>query len=280
MPELPEVQTIINTLSSKGLIGKEIKSIDVFVPKIIKNTNPAGLNTFLKGEVFKKIERIGKYIVMHFSHDKILLIHLRMEGKLFYIVNTEESDKKHLRIKINLSDGCSLLYYDSRMFGTFHIYKENDYRKSKEISKIAIDPLSKEFTYIFLKNKIHSKNTPIKSLLLDQSNVSGIGNIYADEILYKAGVSPYEKGKNVTDEQIKLIVKYSKDILTKAISLGGTTIFSYKSDKNTSGHYQGKLQVHGREGEPCFKCKTKIVKVFINGRGTYYCPKCQKLSKK
>ena len=276
MPELPEVTTIINVLKKTTLIGSKIKSVDVLMPKIIKNTTVNKFKHFFVGEEFIDIQRIGKYIIYKLTHDKIFVAHLRMEGKFVYIVSKKFTDTKHLMSKFNLENNYSLVYYDSRMFGTFTIYSTKDYLKSKEISKVAIDPLNKDFIGEFLFKKIQKINRPIKTVLLDQSIVSGIGNIYADEILFQCKIHPLTKAKYLTLEECKMISKYAKSILLDAIKHKGTTIFSYKFDKNHSGEYQSYLKVHQRKGLPCKICKTKIEKIKVNGRGTYFCPNCQK----
>lgn len=276
MPELPEVTTIINVLKKTTLIGSKIKSVDVLIPKVIKNTTVNKFKQFFDGEEFIDIQRIGKYIIYKLTHDKIFAAHLRMEGKFFYIESKKLTDTKHLMCTFNLENNYSLVYYDSRMFGTFTIYSTKDYLKSKEISKVAIDPLNKDFIGEFLFKKIQKINRPIKTVLLDQTIVSGIGNIYADEILFQCKINPLTKAKYLTSEECKMISKYAKSILLDAIKHKGTTIFSYKFDKNHSGEYQSYLKVHQRKGLPCKICKTKIEKIKVNGRGTYFCPNCQK----
>lgn len=279
MPELPEVTTIINVLKKTTLIGKEIKSVDVLISKVIKNANVNKFKQFFVGEKFIDIQRIGKYIIYKLTHDKVFVAHLRMEGKFFYTKSKNITNTKHLMCKFNLANNYSLAYYDSRMFGTFTIYIGKDYLKSKEISKVAIDPLNKDFVGQFLFEKIQKINRPIKTVLLDQSIVSGIGNIYADEILFKCKIHPLTKAKFLTLDNCNLIAKHAKAVLLDAIKHKGTTIFSYKFDKNHSGEYQLYLQVHQRKGLPCKKCKTKIEKIKVNGRGTYFCPNCQKEKK-
>ena len=237
MPELPEVTTIINVLKKTTLIGSKIKSVDVLIPKIIKNTAVNKFKHFFVGEEFIDIQRIGKYIIYKLTHDKIFVAHLRMEGKFFYIESKKLTDTKHLMCKFNLENNYSLVYYDSRMFGTFTIYSTKDYLKSKEISKVAIDPLNKDFIGEFLFKKIQKINRPIKTVLLDQSIVSGIGNIYADEILFQCKIHPLTKVKYLTLEECKMISKYAKSILLDAIKHKGTTIFSYKFDKNLNYYF-------------------------------------------
>lgn len=205
-----------------------------------------------------------------------MVVHLRMEGKMFYQKNDKNNFNSFLMIEIVFNNNYVLGYYDSRMFGTIHIYTDRDIVNSKELNKVAIDPLNDDFTSDYLFNKINKANRAIKTIIMDQTIVSGIGNIYADEILFKAKINPQSLAKNITLDQCKLICKYSKEILKKAIAHNGTTVFSFKFDPTHIGNYQQYLQVHGRENKECYICKTKIKKIKINGRGTYFCPKCQK----
>ncbi len=279
MPELPEVTTIINVLKRSTLLNNKIISVDVLKPKVIQNTSIQRFKNFFINEKIINIERLGKYIIYKLTNKKVFVSHLRMEGKFFYDVKSTLNKLPHLMVLFNFKDGNSLAYCDSRMFGTFSIYTENNYLKSKELSKLSIDPLDKKFISKFLFNKINKINQPIKTVLLNQSIISGIGNIYADEILFMCKINPLTKAKALTIRDCELICKYSKKILLDAIKCKGTTIFSYKFDKNHSGEFQKYLKVHQRENKLCKNCKTPIVKIKINGRGTYFCPKCQKEKK-
>ena len=276
MPELPEVTTIINVLKNSTLINNEIKSVDILIPKVIQNASVQQFKKFFVNEKIIDIDRLGKYIIYKLTNKKVFVSHLRMEGNFFYLETKNIKNLHHLMVLFNFVNGNSLAYCDSRMFGTFSIYHENDYLKSKELSKLSIDPLNEKFTPEFLLNKIQNINRPIKTVLLDQTIVSGIGNIYADEILFMSKLHPLTKAKQLTKKDCELICKYSKKILLDAIKHKGTTIFSYKFDPNHSGEYQQFLNVHQRENKPCKNCKTPIIKIKVNGRGTYFCPKCQK----
>jgi formamidopyrimidine-DNA glycosylase len=228
MPELPEVQTIINTLNSSGLLNQSFSKVSVYKDKLIKNTTVKNFTNFLVGETINNIERIGKYLVFHLTNKKALIIHLRMEGKLFYEPIASNYPRTHLRIEFFLKNNRVLRYYDSRMFGTFHIFKEDEYLQSTIIKKLALDPLDEQFNFNYLKDALKHSTKAIKTALLDQTNVSGIGNIYADEILFLSKIYPLTKSNTLTDTQIKNIVIYSKQVLLKAIKYGGTTVSSYK----------------------------------------------------
>ncbi len=276
MPELPEVQTLINTLSEEDIFNKKIADIEVYLPKLLKNSTPKKFKEALIGEKIKSITRVGKYLIFHITHDKVLAVHLRMEGKLFFQTDGNyPMDKKHLLVKFKIGKG-ELLYYDTRRFGTFHLFNEDNYLDSKELSKIAIDPLDKSFDWKFLKQELSKSNKHIKTALLDQSKVSGIGNIYADEILFASKINPLKPANKITDEEFKLIAKHATRILNLAVENKGTTIFTYLYKNNEQGQFQKFLKVHLKKGKPCPNCKTIIQKTKVNGRGTYYCPHCQK----
>ncbi|MDE6476998.1 MAG: DNA-formamidopyrimidine glycosylase [Mycoplasmoidaceae bacterium] len=276
MPELPEVQTIITNLLNQKIVNHKIVGVNFYKTKILKNCSPKQFVNFLKGEKILNIERIGKYIIFKLSNKKQLVVHLRMEGKLFYESNLKKPDLRFLMLSIIFDNKYRLSYYDMRMFGTFNIYKNDEYLLSKEIKKVAIDPLNKECTGKFLEQKCKIINRAIKTVLLDQTIVSGIGNIYVDEILFKSKIHPLTKPKYLKSEQYDLIAKNAKLVLKDAIKHKGTTVASYKFDPNHTGGYQSRLLVHTKAGQLCPICKTIIKKIKVNGRGTYFCPNCQK----
>jgi len=276
MPELPEVQTIINHLSNQSVLNHKIISIDVLKPKILKNCSVEKFTNFMINESIKEIERNGKFLIFKLTNKKILVIHLRMEGKLFYLSN-DEAETKHLMVRIFFNNKHKLLYDDSRMFGTFNIYDSYEScLNSKELSKVAIDPLNNKFDGYYVQKVFKNCSKAIKTALLDQTKISGIGNIYADEILFASKIHPLTKAKDLTLQEYKDIATNARKILNLAIEHKGTTIFSYKFDPSHSGEFQSMLKVHTHNNEPCPSCKTKIEKIKVNGRGTYYCPKCQK----
>jgi formamidopyrimidine-DNA glycosylase len=275
MPELPEVQTVINELIKEDIINKTFSDLIVYKSKLLKNSTPINLKKFLINESISKIERVGKYLVFKLTHDKILLIHLRMEGKLFYEKNNTDIDKKHLRVVFQFTNGYVLNFFDSRMFGTIHIFKsQKEFEKFPIISHIAIDPLNKSFSVEFLKKAFKNSTKPIKSNLLDQTKVSGIGNIYADEILFESKISPLHKTNKLSENDYANIAKISTKILKEAIKYKGTTISTFAVTREHLGGYQNKLQIHGKK--ICPVCKRHTVFVKINGRGTTYCKYCQK----
>jgi formamidopyrimidine-DNA glycosylase len=275
MPELPEVETVVRSLN-KNLLEKGNKIIGVSVSclKILKNASLKKFKEYITNESLSSFERKGKYIIAKLTHKKNILIHLRMEGKLFLEKSVYEKIKSFLRIQIKLNDGYFLNFYDSRKFGTFHIYDDEGLSEAKELTCLGYDVLSSEFNEKYLSQKIKGSNKKIKTLLLDQHIQCGIGNIYSDEILFASRINPLTIGKDLNSEQIKEIVVNCKKIMKEAIKEKGTSINTFLPNNEEEGKYQNKLMVYHQKY--CKICNHPIVRVKINGRSSFYCPFCQK----
>ena len=270
MPELPEVETVRNTLK-KYILNKTIKSVELYYDDIVATDKTKFING-LKNKKIKDILRVGKWLIFELD-DFYMLSHLRMEGK-YFIKNYDEERNKHEHVIFNLND-CTLRYHDTRKFGKMYLVEKDKLHTDTPLKDIGLEPFSKEFDANYLKAKLN-KNKPIKTLLLEQDKIAGIGNIYADEILFLSRINPLTKGSSLTNKNLEDIAKYSKSVLEEAIKMGGTTIRSYTSSLGVTGRFQQSLKVHCREKEECFNCKEKIIKITVSGRGTYYCPNCQK----
>ena len=268
MPELPEVQTVLDTLATK-IKNRKIVDIKIRYSPIIECSNTRFKNSLI-GQHFRKFKRRGKYLL--FEMDDITLVsHLRMEGK-YFILDPSVPLSKHDHIIFKLDNGKDLRYNDVRKFGRMELMdKDDDYL---EFKKLGPEPFSKYFNLKYCKDYLKNKNKPIKEVLLDQSFVAGIGNIYADEILFAMKVNPKTKANKLTDNNIKDLISNTRRILNKAIKAGGTTIRSYTSSLGVTGRFQLKLNVHTMS--KCKVCDNDIKKIVVGGRGTYYCPKCQK----
>lgn len=274
MPELPEVRTLINNLKENKVIGQKITNVNFIDAKVLKNSTKDSFKKFLIGESITYIDQIGKLIVIKLTHNKFLTIHLRMEGKLFY-VDSKNKITKFTMLEI-ICGSHKLIYEDFRKFGTFFIYKdENSFKNSQEIKKLGPQPWDVELTSDYLFNVFKHKNLAIKTTLLDQSIISGIGNIYADEICFACKINPKQPAKQLTKLDCKNIISSCRKIMKEAIKHYGTTVFTYKFAPNHSGSFQQHLKVYSREGQKCKVCGTVIKKIKLNGRGTCYCPKCQ-----
>ena len=272
MPEIAEVRTVAKTLN-KSIVGRKIISIDTPYDKIIKSNKDEFINKLIN-QTLKEVKSIGKWLVFDFG-EYSFLSHLRMEGK-YFIKTTSEEYNKHEHIIFHLDNSTDLRYHDVRKFGVMILCKTKEIPEIEEISKLGFEPDSKELTKEYLLNKINKSNKPIKELLLDQTIINGLGNIYVDEVLFASCIHPERLGKNITIDECKSIIDNACKIIKKATECGGTTIRSYTSSLGVIGHYQDYLKVHTKKDEECPNCKNKITKIRVGGRGTYICDKCQK----
>lgn len=271
MPELPEVETVKNVLKRK-IVGKVIKKVDIYYEKIIEFPSIIEFKKQIENEKIINVNRKGKWIMIELTNF-FLLSHLRMEGKYLY-KNKTLPKEKHEHVIFTFIDDTDLRYQDTRKFGKMHLIKKDEVYSRKPLNELGLEPFDENLNSIYLKEKYKNKNLPIKTSLLDQSIITGIGNIYADEILFKSRINPYKVSKKCTKNNLEDIIKNTKEIMEEAIKKGGTTIKSYESEKGVHGTFQDYLQVHGKD--ICPICKEKLKKEFIGGRSTYYCNKCQK----
>ncbi len=266
MPELPEVQTVVNDLA-KIIIGKEISQIEEFYPNTLRLECEA---TCYSSQVMD-VQRRGKYIVILLENNYSIIVHLRMTGKLIY----EEADQellKHERARIYFTDDSFLRFDDVRTFGTIDCLKQSEL--ASYFRKLGIEPLSEEFTPKYLKNILKNASSPIKSFLLDQAKIAGLGNIYVCEVLFRTKIHPKSKGKDLSPKEIKSLVESIKSVLAQAIECNGTTISDYRRVDDKTGSFQNFLQIYGKDICPLGH---QVEKVKIGGRSTYFCPICQKL---
>ncbi|MBE6138227.1 MAG: DNA-formamidopyrimidine glycosylase [Firmicutes bacterium] len=272
MPELPEVETVKNALK-RLVLNKKILSVDVYHNNIIAYPSVEEFKEKLQNQTINDITRRGKWLIFALD-DYFLVSHLRMEGKYFLKEKNEELIKhEHVVFKFNDNE---LRYHDTRKFGKMYLIDKDKLETSKPINELGLEPWDSNLTSSYLQEKYSNKNIPIKTILLDQSIITGIGNIYADEILFKSKLNPLAKPKDLKDNELNDIIKYTRETLEEAIKMGGTTIKSYQSENGVHGLFQTKLLVHSHAGEECLICGTEIIKIVVNGRGTYYCKKCQK----
>jgi len=271
MPEIAEVETVRRTLTKK-IINKKIVDVKILYPKMIISNIDSFMK--IKDQRFVEIKRIGKWLIFELN-DYYLLSHLRMEGK-YFIKDSNVPIEKHEHIIFTLNDATDLRYHDVRKFGRMLLINKNELYTIEQIKKQGIEANDSKLSVDYLMNKLIKKELPIKTCLLDQTIISGLGNIYADEVLFRSKVYPLTKGKNISSNQAKNIIESSTNIINKAIEMGGTTIKSFTSSLGVTGQYQQELKVHKRENALCYICNTKIIKIKVGGRGTYYCPKCQK----
>lgn len=272
MPELPEVETVRKVLLKK-LQNKKITNITILHNNVFNKNDIEEVKQKIKNQTINDIKRRGKWLVFELDN-YYLLSHLRMEGKYLYR-NKNQKVEKHELVIFNINNEFELRYKDVRKFGKMELV-EKDKLNESSLKKLGYEPWDKNLTSTYLKEKYKNKTIAIKTLLLDQSIIVGIGNIYADEILFLSKINPHTKGKDLTEQNLKDIIENTKKVLEKAIEEGKTTIRSYTSEEGVTGLFQNDLNVHMKENKPCPVCKTKIRKDKIGGRSSYYCNNCQK----
>lgn len=271
MPELPEVETVKNGLKKK-VLNKQITNCNILYNNIIAYPDKEFFIKQITNQTINDITRRGKFLI--FELDNYYLIsHLRMEGK-YFIKNHNEEIGKHDHVIFTLNNKEELRYNDTRRFGRMHLVNKDDLALTP-LSKLGLEPWDEYLTINYLKEKLNKKKA-IKTLLLDQSIITGIGNIYADEILFLSKINPEKSGNKLTNKNLQDIIDNTKYVLEQAIKAGGTTIHTYTSVDGITGRFQQELLVHGKKSLPCPICKTEILKIVVNGGGTYFCPKCQK----
>jgi len=275
LPELPEVETVRKTLK-KMVLNKTIGEITVYWPKIIKN--PVEVEQFidaLKKETIIDVGRRGKFLIIYTDHFA-LVSHLRMEGK--YGLHPKELPfDKHTHVIFHFTDDTELRYRDVRKFGTMHLYKKGEEFTKPPLIELGPEPFSEEFTQEYLSRKLKKTNRKVKPALLDQKLLVGLGNIYVDEALFRAGIHPERLASTLTEDEVSLLHSEIVTTLGEAVKKGGSTIRSYVNSQGEIGMFQLELYAYGRKGEPCKNCGTPLEKTTVGGRGTHYCPSCQKL---
>ncbi|HJV31889.1 MAG TPA: DNA-formamidopyrimidine glycosylase [Bacillales bacterium] len=275
MPELPEVETVRKTLKNL-ILQKQIENITVNWPKIIKL--PLEIEQFidaLKGETIQDIGRRGKFLILYTSK-YALVSHLRMEGKYGLFAEKEPLDK-HTHVIFHFTDHTELRYKDVRKFGTMHLFKKGEEFGRPPLFDLGPEPFAEDFTVQYLTNMLAKTNRKIKPALLDQKLLVGLGNIYVDEALFRAGIHPERIASTLNDKEISLLHQEIVNTLMEAVNQGGSTIRSYINSQGEMGMFQRQLLVYGRKNEDCKKCGTALIKTVVGGRGTHFCPTCQKL---
>lgn len=266
MPELPEVETIKRDLE-KIIVGKKILEVCVHNPKVIRESSADKFKKELSGVTIKGVLRKAKVLILELSNGKFLVIHLKMTGQLVYPGSGEKS-----RVSFSLAGGKVLDFNDQRLFAELRVL--DDWRSLKFIQSLGPEPF--DLTLERFKEMLSKKKTKIKPLLMDQAFVSGIGNIYAAEILFRARIHPGRQSQGLSESEKELLFEEIKKVLNEAIHYGGSSVDDYVRLSGGQGDYVSQHKIYGKEGKPCVVCKTPIKKIDMGGRGTYFCPKCQK----
>lgn len=286
MPELPEVETIRQGLSEK-ILHKKIKAIKIIKPKLVKSNYNEFLK-FLVGNKINKVDRVGKLLILSVGN-KYLLIHLKMTGQLIYSdtrefisgghpfpeIKADTLQNKSTAIIFTFTGNSQLIMNDQRLFGYLKLVNKEE--KEEIVAKFGIEPLQSDFTLEKFKKIFIRRSAVLKAILLNQQLIAGIGNIYADEICFAASIMPDRRVNNLSVKEIENLYKVIQKVIAKAIKYKGTTFKDYRDSSGQAGNFVEHLKVYGRKGLKCLRCKqTEISKMKLAGRGTHYCPNCQK----
>ncbi|WP_409177701.1 DNA-formamidopyrimidine glycosylase [Brevibacillus fortis] len=274
MPELPEVETVVRTL--RGLVmGKTIEKVSVHLARIVRQPDDVeAFKSLLVGQTIQDIQRRAKFI-QFFLNEDVLVSHLRMEGR-YGVYQADDPVEKHTHVVFHFTDGTELRYRDVRQFGTMDLFPKGKETTVGPLAKLGVEPLDKSFTPEVLGKLLKGRSTKIKPLLLNQECIVGLGNIYVDESLFKAGIHPEKPAATLTDKEVIRLHESIVSTLQEAVEQGGSSIKSYVNGQGEMGMFQQSLLVYGRKDEACTKCGAEIIRFVVGGRGTHICPDCQK----
>ena len=273
MPELPEVETIRRQLAP-SLEGRRLDSVRVLDPRWCDPAPPEAIEDALRGREIERVGRRGKYLILSLEDDVQLVMHLRMTGNL--LLTEDAEDPPHLRVDMSLDDGRRLLFVDVRRFGTGDVLLGSDALADYFDSRLGVEPLSPDFTADGLRALARGRKQPVKAFLLNQERIAGVGNIYADEALFRAKVHPLRQVGTLRRPQIEALRAAVVESLELGIDSKGASIDDYRHVDGARGSFQDRFLVYSRAGEPCVRCGTPIQKLRAAGRGTYVCPNCQR----
>ncbi len=274
MPELPEVETIRRTLEKK-ILYRPVRGVEVLYPKVLRNCSEEQLERALLGRSFIELDRRGKYLLCSLDSGQQLVIHLRMTGRLT-AVPTDAAVEKHTSFRFHLQDGLDLRLVDQRKFATVDLVDCLGGGAVKALEILGKEPLDEDFTPEYLAEQLADRRAAVKSVLLDQRRVAGLGNIYADESLHRAGIFPGKIAGKLTQEEIKRLHESIQQVIREGITHRGTTFRDYVDGEGRRGGFQDLLRVYGREGEPCTTCGEPIARIKLAGRSSCFCPRCQR----
>jgi formamidopyrimidine-DNA glycosylase len=272
MPELPEVETV-RTQLEPVLTGRRFERVEIRDPRLVRPYEPAEVAAELEGERVAAVERRGKYLIVRFESDRVLLIHLRMTGSLRHSGEGLDEDP-HRRAVVRLDDGSDVAYRDVRRFGTWLVLEQGELAPYLA-TRVGDEPLDALFTAARLGERLAKRRAPIKAALLDQRTLAGMGNIYVDEALWRARINPLRPAESLDRNELRRLHKAIRATLEAGIARQGSTLRDYALPDGGSGSMQDEFKVYGRGGEPCDRCGTPIAKTRLGGRGTWFCPTCQ-----
>ena len=271
MPELPEVETIRRQLAPH-LTGRTIATAEILDPRWTRPDSPAAIEASLRGAVVERLGRAGKYLVWELSDDRYLLMHLRMTGTLLF---DPAAPPPHTRVMLGLDDGHRLVYVDPRRFGTGHLLHGSAAREEYLNARLGIEPLTPAFTADHLRSLGRGRAAPIKAFVLDQSRIAGVGNIYADEALFRARIHPLRPAGRLSSADWARLRDGIEEALSAGIEAKGASIDDFRHIDGARGSFQDRFLIHRRAGDPCPRCGAVVRKIIAAGRGTYVCERCQ-----
>ncbi len=274
MPELPEVETVRRRLEPV-LVGRRFERVEIDDPRLTRPEDPSEVAAELTGERVVAVGRRGKYLVVRFESGRVLLIHLRMTGTLLHAVPGSSVEVPYKRAVVNLDDGSDVVYRDVRRFGTWLLI-EPEGLDPYLAERLGGEPLGRAFTSKSLASRLANRNAPVKAALLDQRTLAGLGNIYVDEALWRACIHPLRPARELEAAEVRALREGIKRALDAGIKRQGATLRDYRQPDGRAGSMQKEFKVYGRLGEPCDRCGTPIEKTRVAGRGTWYCPTCQR----
>lgn len=273
MPELPEVEVIKRGLL-RHLPGRKIIEIVAGNKKLRLPMPRKNLKKFIQGTRIKSVDRRAKFLLITMDNGAILIIHLGMTGRLG-IFPADSPREKHDHLRLQLDNGMQLRFNDIRRFGSIQVNPPDKGLDNTMLSHIGPEPFGEEFSPLYLHQLAAGKSRPVKNFLMDSSVVAGIGNIYASEILFHAGLNPGKKIGRISKIEWEKVIVSTRHVLMKAIDSGGTTISDFVNESGRSGYFQLELRTYGRQGKSCYACSTPITKTIMAGRPTFFCPQCQ-----
>ena len=273
MPELPEVETVRAQLSAKT-VGQQIKSVKKFHPRAINPRTEHNLDSLIGAQI-NSVNRRGKYLWFQLNRPYALVAHLGMSGQ-FYVQPSKDEPQKHLRAIFELSSGDSLRFLDQRTFGWVSVEQLHEQIPTSALH-IALDQFDDNFDSKKVIANFRRRKVQIKTALLNQEIMSGVGNIYADEALWRAKINPRKMTNKLTEEDLRKILSATKSVMSAALKAGGTSFDTqYRNVNGESGYFERRLRVYGRDGLACGRCRTKIKKIAFANRHSHFCPKCQR----
>ena len=276
MPELPEVESLKRALA-RSILGRTIVSVRINEPRLrsaIASDFPAAVS----GHKIEGLRRRAKYLIVDLSGEASILAHLGMSGSLTHRDTrfvAGQFDSRHDHVHFQLDDGNALVYNDPRRFGLLKLVRRDELKSTPELNELGPEPIGDAFDAAYLARTVRGRRAAIKNVLMDQRVVAGIGNIYAAEILFRAGVRPTRRAGRLKRAELERIVAATKPVLREAIDGRGTTFRSYRDSRGRPGGFASRLKVYGRAGEPCYVCSTPIRTATVGQRTSFYCPNCQ-----